>query len=68
MANKIIWRLPAVIACTGVSRSGIYQKIADGQFPKSIRLGRRAVGWDSDEIQQWIQDRIDESRREGQVA
>lgn len=31
-----------------------------GQFPKAIKLGVRAVGWDSTEIDQWITDRLKE--------
>ena len=30
------------------------------QFPKALRLGVRAVGWDSAEVEQWIADRLDE--------
>jgi len=68
MADKTIWRLPVVIERTGLGRSSIYQMIADGNFPESINLGPRAVGWISDEVDQWIQDRIEESRPEGQAA
>lgn len=50
---------------TGVSRSGIYQKIADGTFPKPITLGPRAVGWLESSIDQWIQGRIDLSAKLG---
>jgi prophage regulatory protein len=32
----------------------------DGKFPKAMRLGIRAVGWDSAEIDQWICDRLQE--------
>jgi prophage regulatory protein len=28
-----------------------------GKFPKAMRLGIRAVGWDSLEIEQWIAER-----------
>ena len=62
MANNTIWRFPAVSKFTGLGHSSIYQKIADDEFPKPIKLGARAVGWISDEIEQWVQDRIDESR------
>jgi len=29
-----------------------------GQFPLCRRIGTRAVGWDSVEIEQWVQDRL----------
>ena len=62
MASKLIWRLPEVMARTGLSRSAIYDKMKKGEFPLSINLGLRAVGWLADEVEQWIQDRIDASR------
>lgn len=62
MTDKTIWRLPVVMARTGLGRSSVYQKIADGDFPEMIQLGPRAVGWIAEEIEQWIQSRIDASR------
>lgn len=51
------------MARTGLSRSTIYDKMSKGEFPLSINLGLRAVGWIAEEIMDWIQARIDESRR-----
>jgi len=65
MASKTIWRLPEVMARTGLSRSSVYAKIGEDKFPHSINLGIRSVGWLSDEVEQWIQDRIDDSRNDG---
>ncbi len=65
MSDKTIWRLPVVMARTGLGRSSIYDKIGNGEFPESIHLGPRAVGWISKEVLDWIQDRIDESREDG---
>ena len=62
MSYKTIWRLPEVTARTGLSRSSIYDKISKGAFPPSINLGPRAVGWIADEVNDWIQCRIDASR------
>jgi len=39
-----------------LSRSSIYAMMAEGEFPKPIRLGRRAVGWLSDDIEKWLRD------------
>ena len=64
MATKTIWRLPEVMAHTGLSRSTIYSKISNDEFPHSINLGLRSVGWIADEIEDWIQNRIDESRKD----
>jgi prophage regulatory protein len=45
-----ILRLPAVKAKTGNSRSTHYLRIAQGLFTKPVRLGPRAVGWPSIEV------------------
>ena len=37
-----------------LSRSSIYKMIADGTFPKPIKLGRRAVGWRAEDVQEWL--------------
>lgn len=49
-----ILRLPAVQVRTGLSRSTIYARIAEGTFPHSIHLGERAVGWLESDINDWI--------------
>jgi prophage regulatory protein len=53
---------------TGLSRSTLYAKIKAGEFPASISLGDRAVGWPSNEIDEWIAARIDASHKSRQVA
>jgi prophage regulatory protein len=60
-----VLRLPEVKARTGLSRSTIYFRIAQGTFPKPISLGGHAVGWLEAEIQEWLQGRIDASRGVG---
>jgi prophage regulatory protein len=62
---QVILRRTQVQARTGISRSGIYQKMADGEFPKSISLGPRAVGWLESSIDAWIQGRIELSTKVG---
>ena len=52
MVQKI-YRLPQVIALTGLSRSSIYLRISKEEFPKPVKLGRRAVGWPEDTIIAW---------------
>ena len=64
MSDKTILRLAEVRTRTGLSRSSIYGKMSSGDFPFSIKLGPRAVGWDADEINDWIIKRIEDSRRE----
>ena len=64
----VILRLPEVIARTGLSRSTIYGMMQNQsvngqlQFPKSIKLTARSVGWIEAEVNDFIQARINESR------
>jgi hypothetical protein len=32
----------------------LYEKMKDGQFPKQILLGKRAVGWAGSLVDDWI--------------
>ncbi len=45
-----ILRLPAVKSESGLSRSTIYLRIAQGLWTKPVSLGARAVGWPSGEV------------------
>jgi prophage regulatory protein len=60
-----ILRLPTVKARTGLSRSTIYLRIAEGSFPRPVSLGARAVGWVEDEVNEWLVRRIEASRQAG---
>ena len=55
-------RIKDVINMTGLSRSTIYQNIADGKFPAQIKLGLRCVAWSSEEVNNWMLDCISNSR------
>ena len=57
-----VLRLPRVQARTGLARSTIYVRVADGSFPPPIRLGARAVGWIESEVDAWIREQIAASR------
>ncbi|WP_426370448.1 helix-turn-helix transcriptional regulator [Pseudocolwellia sp. HL-MZ7] len=61
MSNKIN-RLPVVIDKTGLSRSSIYLRMSKGEFPQSISLGDRAIGWLEADIEQWLEDKIAASK------
>lgn len=47
----VLWRRKHVQAVTGLSRSSIYVRIAQGLLPTPVALGARAVGWPQDEIE-----------------
>jgi prophage regulatory protein len=58
MAQQSILRLPDVKRLTGLSRSSIYSAIKAGTFPRPVELGARAVGWISNQIEDWIANRV----------
>jgi prophage regulatory protein len=49
MMHKIL-RIPDVKSESGLSRSTIYLRIAQGLWTRPVSLGARAVGWPSDEV------------------
>lgn len=51
-------RLTQVMECTGLARSTVYKFIAQGDFPKPVKLGPRVAAWVETEVQQWIEDKI----------
>jgi prophage regulatory protein len=56
MATKIL-RLMGVLDTVCVSKSTIYQWVADGKFPAPVRLGPRSVGWRQSEVDAWLESR-----------
>ena len=68
--RKNLIRLNEVMSRTGYGRTSIYRKMEDGSFPKSLKLGgplkdpkefdSRAVAWIEDEVDQWIESRIED--------
>ena len=59
MKTQKFIRLPEVINRTGYQRSNIYLLMSQGQFPKSVSIGGRAVAWLESEVDSWIQERVD---------
>ncbi|MFZ4748744.1 MAG: helix-turn-helix transcriptional regulator [Sphingomonas sp.] len=51
--EKII-RLKTVLARTGLSRSTIYRKSADGTLPPQVRISVHGTGWHESELNRWI--------------
>ena len=62
MSHRIL-RLPAVKSRTGLSRSTIYSHVANKQFPAPISLGARAVGWLEQDIESWLSEKVEASRK-----
>lgn len=56
--ERHIMRREEVERKTGFKRAHIYNLMKEGKFPRAKRIGMRAVGWDSLEIEQWIAERL----------
>lgn len=56
--QRALLRLQQVQAITGLSRSSIYKLISESKFPSAIALHGRAVAWDSQAVDAWIESRI----------
>lgn len=52
-----IMKLPELVQRTKISRAAVYAMIARDEFPRPVRLGRRAVGWRVEDVEAWIADR-----------
>ncbi len=58
--SKNLIRLSAVETKVGFKKSFIFEAVRNGTFPQPIRLGHRKTLWVEDEIDAWIQARIQE--------
>ncbi|WP_438817499.1 AlpA family transcriptional regulator [Vibrio cincinnatiensis] len=47
-------KLKEVMEKTALSRSAIYRKMNEGEFPQSVSLGDRAVAWVESEVDEWM--------------
>lgn len=59
MGRRLL-RLDEVKKMTGKSRSAIYD---DTSFPRPVKIGTRSAAWVCDEVETWIEGRI-EARKE----
>jgi prophage regulatory protein len=57
-------RLKQVCARIGLSRSSVYEKLSptskwhDATFPRPVKLGVKAVGWNEAAVSDWLTRRI----------
>ena len=51
-------KLKEVMQKTALSRSAIYRKMNDGEFPESVSLGERAIAWVESEVDEWMEERL----------
>ncbi len=57
-ATDRIIRLKTVLDRTGLSRSTVYRKIAEGTFPSQVRISVHGAGWHESAINRWIADPV----------
>ncbi|HHU4723134.1 TPA: helix-turn-helix transcriptional regulator [Klebsiella quasipneumoniae] len=65
MSNSLI-RFTEVQRRTGYSKAWIYRLLKEKRFPASVKIGTRAIAFVESEIDEWVNQRIAESR--GEVA
>lgn len=57
MVDRIL-RVPDVKRITGLSRTTIYRMVKEQEFPASIKLSKKAIGWPESVVNKWIQQRV----------
>lgn len=72
-----LWRLPTVVARTGLSKTEIYRRMNLGEdpraggFPRSRRYkgqGRQSVYWRSDEVNAWRDFQLSDDEFDGLIG
>ena len=63
MSLKNLLRKEKVKEVTGLSNSTLYLYIQKNKFPAPIKIGERASAWIEEEVNDWIESRIAESRK-----
>lgn len=54
MEQMKVLRPTEVVKLLSISKSALYRWIESGDFPKPIKLGRRASGWTIHQIEDWL--------------
>lgn len=62
ISNPVLIRLPEVKALCALSRSCIYDAVKRRTFPAPVKLNGRPSAWIKQEVQHWINTRINASR------
>ncbi|MDE0658605.1 MAG: AlpA family phage regulatory protein [Gammaproteobacteria bacterium] len=55
MAPRIL-RIGEVARRTGLSEATLYRMAHTGRFPTPVRLGKRAIGWRREDVDEWVDD------------
>ena len=58
-----LYRCKSVLEMTGLKRSSLYKLINLGMFPKPIKITATAVAWPSNQVEDWVLNRILEGQK-----
>ncbi|WP_041867598.1 helix-turn-helix transcriptional regulator [Sodalis glossinidius] len=62
--SQTLIRLPEVQHRTGFGKAWIYRLISQDRFPSPVKTGLRSIAFIESEVDEWIKERIIESRGE----
>jgi prophage regulatory protein len=54
VGRPMVIKLKSVMKQTALSRTTIYKRMKEGKFPEQVPLGGRAVGWNEQEVDDWL--------------
>lgn len=55
-------RMKEVVQKVGISKSNIYRLMPEGKFPRPVTIGPNSVAWLEDDVEGWIQEKIEIAR------
>ena len=58
MKEIVFWRLDKVLAETSLKRTHLYEMTSRGEFPRQVKLGKRACAWLASEVKDWKKSKL----------
>lgn len=59
--HKLI-SLSEVLSRTGYCKAWVYRQLKENRFPRSVKIGVRSMAFIESEVDEWINQRLSESR------
>ena len=60
--SQTLIRMPETMRRTGYGKAWLYKLINQNRFPKPVKIGSRSIAFIESEIDEWVSQRIAESR------
>ena len=57
VVEKRALNLEEVVGLVSLSSATVYRMMSRGEFPRPVRVGRRAARWRSGEVEEWLASR-----------